>query len=165
MKTLGTLNKEELWQLREQVILGSLYFIDYINDFNIHEKDVCYFFEGYENFIFELIDESGFVSTKDETRFDEFRKYDTPDTLERWHNCYDDFSWVRGGLLEVGDKVKWLDPNIEEFDEEDREEQENRIYTIIEIKKNKFLGDEYLIADDYGEVEVFGEDLEYVPNT
>lgn len=67
-------------------------------------------------------------------------------------------------LFEVGDKVKWNDVNLDEFPEEDRETQKNRIYTIIEIKKNKLLGDEYLIADDYGEVEVFGEELEYVPN-
>lgn len=158
MKTLGTLNKEELWQLRQQVVVGSMYTADYTNNFNINETDVCGFFEGYESFISELIDESGFVNTKDNTYFEEFRKYDTPDTLEKWHNCYDDFSWVRGGLFEIGDKVKWLDPNIEEFDEEDREEQKNRIYTIVEIKQN----DVYLIADDYSEVEVFAEEIEYV---
>lgn len=158
MKTLGTLNKEELWQLRQQVVVGSMYIADYTNNFNIDEKDVCSFFEGYESYIDELIKENGKV----DDYFNEFKKLDTSDTLESWYNCYDDFSWVRGGLFEIGDKVKWLDPNIEEFDEKDREEQKNRIYTIIEIKKHKFLGEEYLIADDYGEVEVFGEELEYV---
>jgi hypothetical protein len=160
MKTLGTLNKEELWQLRQQCVVGSLYVVDYTNNFNIDEKDVCSFFEGYESYIDELIEESGFVSSKENDYFDEFRKYDNSDTLERWYNCYDDFSWVRGGLLEVGDKVKWLDPNIEEFDEQDREEQKNRIYTIVEIKKNGV----YLIADDFSEVEAFGEELVYVAN-
>ena len=158
MKTLGTLNKEELWQLRQQVVVGSLYIADYTNNFNIDEKDVCNFFEGYESFIDELIKESGFVSSNDNDYFDEFRKYDTLDTLERWYNCFDDFSWAKGGLFEIGDKVKWLDPNIEEFDEEDREEQKNRTYTIVEIKQN----DVYLIADDYSEVEVFAEEIEYV---
>ena len=160
MKTLGTLNKEELWQLRQQCVVGSLYIADYTNNFNIDEKDVCAFFEGYESYIDELIQEKGKV----DDYFNEFKKLDTPDTLESWHNCFDDFTWAKGGLFEVGDKVKWNDVNLEEFEEEDRETQKNRIYTIIEIKKDKLLGNEYLIADDYGEVEVFGEELEFISN-
>ena len=60
----------------------------------------------------------------------------------------------------VGTKVKWNDPAINEFYEEDREEQLNRIYEIVEII-NKSEGI-VLIKDEYGEAEVYIDELERV---
>lgn len=60
----------------------------------------------------------------------------------------------------VGTKVKWNDPAINEFNEEDREEQLNIIYEIVEII-NKSEGI-VLIKDEYGEAEVYIEELERI---
>ena len=52
--------------------------------------------------------------------------------------------------MRIGQKVKWFDPAINDFQVEEREIQRNRIYTII-----KFINDEMcLIADEFGESEV-----------
>lgn len=57
----------------------------------------------------------------------------------------------------VGDKVKWNDPAIDDFEPEEREFQNARIFEIYEIK-----GEVIGIADEYGDSEVFAGELEIV---
>ena len=45
------LTKEELWNLRKEIVLNSLYYKDYKNSFNIDEHTCCDFFDGYYEFI------------------------------------------------------------------------------------------------------------------
>lgn len=53
--------------------------------------------------------------------------------------------------MRIGQKVKLFNSGINDFQVEDREIQRNRIYTIV-----NFINDEMcLIADEYGESEVF----------
>ena len=59
--------------------------------------------------------------------------------------------------MKIGDKVIWNDIAINDFDPEERVEQENRMYTIIDIKD-----DTALIADEYGEAEVFLDEFEVI---
>lgn len=59
--------------------------------------------------------------------------------------------------MEVGNRVIWRDTAINDFDPEERIEQENRIYTIIELKDEMAL-----IADEYGEAEVFIDEIEVI---
>lgn len=54
----------------------------------------------------------------------------------------------------IGDKVKWNDPAIEEF-AEDRELQESRVFEVVADTG----WDCYLIADKYGEVEVPSDEI------
>lgn len=61
--------------------------------------------------------------------------------------------------MRIGQKVKWFDPAINDFPIEERETQRNRVYTII-----KFINDEMcLIADDFGESEVFITEIDPLP--
>ena len=53
-------------------------------------------------------------------------------------------------FIKVGAKVHWNDVAINDFDEEEREEQLNRIYTIDKIINDDMV----LISDEYSEVEV-----------
>lgn len=57
--------------------------------------------------------------------------------------------------MRIGQKVKWFDSAINEFQVKEREIQHNRVYTII-----KFINDEMcLIADEFGESEVLIDDI------
>lgn len=60
--------------------------------------------------------------------------------------------------IEIGTKVKWNDVAIAEFQCKEREIQEKRIYEVIDIINEDMV----LIADEYGEGEVFIGDIEVV---
>ena len=85
---LATLSKEELWALRNEIVLNSLFLHDYRNSFGIHERAACDFFDGYADFITDLAEEDGLADMP----FDKIaERYDNPDNLLAWHQCFDDF--------------------------------------------------------------------------
>ena len=92
-KTFEELTKEELWQLRQEVVVNSVFTAHYTNSFGFNASDICYFFNGYYFYLWELANEDDddcFITDgllKD--------KYDNQDNLESWFNCYDDLSWIR----------------------------------------------------------------------
>lgn len=55
MKTINfaNLTKEQIWQLRQQVVVGSLFLKDYENDFGFDKNFVCTFFDGYIEYLQE----------------------------------------------------------------------------------------------------------------
>jgi len=59
--------------------------------------------------------------------------------------------------VKKGDKVKWHDPAINDFEPEDRKLQEDRIWTVESV-----FGDIATIADENGCAEVYTAELEYV---
>ena len=60
-------------------------------------------------------------------------------------------------MLKVGDRVKWNDPNIEDYSKEERQNALKRVFTIDSIS-----GDIYLISDGYSEAEVTKNELKKV---
>ena len=58
--------------------------------------------------------------------------------------------------LEEGMLVKWNDPAIDDFSEGEQEIQRNREFVIVDIINEDMV----LIADEYGEGEVFVDELE-----
>lgn len=54
MAQIKDLTKEQLWQLRKQITLNSLFIRDYNNSFNIDPKECCAFFDGYVECLWEL---------------------------------------------------------------------------------------------------------------
>ena len=60
--------------------------------------------------------------------------------------------------IEMGTKVKWNDIAIADFKGKEREFQESRVYEVIDFINEDMV----LIADEYGEGEVFIEELEIV---
>lgn len=60
-------------------------------------------------------------------------------------------------VFNIGNKVKWNDPAINDFDPSERELQKSRVYEIVDIINEDMV----LIADEYGEVEVFVCELEF----
>jgi hypothetical protein len=84
-KKFEDLNIDELWSLRKQVALGSIYVADYDNNFKFDEHCVACFFEGYLDYLEELSEEQGVTPMS----------LDNKDNLLSWFNCYDDLSWVK----------------------------------------------------------------------
>jgi hypothetical protein len=60
--------------------------------------------------------------------------------------------------IEIGTKVKWNDVAIADFQGKEREIQEKRVYEVVDIINDDMV----LIADEYGEGEVFISELEIV---
>ena len=60
--------------------------------------------------------------------------------------------------LEEGMLVKWNDSAIDEFSEDEQEMQRNREFVIVDIINEDMV----LIADEYGEAEVFVGELEII---
>ena len=60
--------------------------------------------------------------------------------------------------LEEDMLVKWNDPAIDDFSEDEQEMQRNREFVIVDIINEDMV----LIADEYGEAEVFVGELELI---
>ena len=61
--------------------------------------------------------------------------------------------------IKVGDYVKWIDPAIHDYDEQDREDMLNRIFEVFAIN-----GDIYSLTDKFSEVEALEHELVKVEN-
>ena len=86
------LTRQELAQLRQEIVLNSLFTSDYENSFCIHPKQVCDFFDGYVEYLDELEQEDIKEGLQKEPLefYDFCKKYDTLDNLENWYNCFCD---------------------------------------------------------------------------
>lgn len=85
MKPLEELSTEELWALRKEIVLNSLFVSDYTNSFGISPKSACDLFDGYVSFLWDLAEDAGHGDWDDQ---------DSPEHLHQWLLCYDDYSWV-----------------------------------------------------------------------
>ena len=56
-KDFEDLEREDLAQLRKEIVLNSYYIGDYENSFGFNAKDISYFFDGYMDYITELCEE------------------------------------------------------------------------------------------------------------
>ena len=84
------LTKDQLWQLRNEIILGSLFTAHYRNSFHFAPRPVQDFFDGYVDYLQELAEESGYIESSAWTALD------TPEHLYDWFLLTDDYSWMYG---------------------------------------------------------------------
>ena len=77
------LSREQLQQLRSEIVLDSCFIHDYDNTLGIDAHYVCAFFEGYSEYLSELMDEDGIP---DNEKLDKVHLYDTIDNLENYQN-------------------------------------------------------------------------------
>lgn len=82
------LSKEQLWKLRRQIVLGSLYYSDYVNTFGIDPHLVCDFFDSFLSFVEEQmqVDIPNYV---DRYFFNLLPVYDNAERLLEWYACYE----------------------------------------------------------------------------
>ena len=149
------LSSAQLADLRKEIVLNSLYISDYDNSFGFDPNHINSFFDGYVSYLEELAEEDGY--TEWDNIFRMFNLYDNETNLWDWFNCSDDLSWVKFECgFNIGDRVKWDDPAIDDYDEEDRENLLDRVFEIFEIN-----GEVISIAEVCGdsEAEVYANEL------
>jgi len=79
------MNRNTLWQLRNEIILNSLYVADYQNSFGYTPQSVCDFFDGYMEYLEELATEQYGSCCSLEQIF----SFDNPDNLYNWYGCFE----------------------------------------------------------------------------
>lgn len=88
------LSKKQLAQLRQDIVLNSLFIDDYKNRFNIDANDVCMFFEGYfEDLCYiarEELGEEEYKKLNDDSFYDEIFKRDNLDNLYNYYLSIED---------------------------------------------------------------------------
>jgi len=85
MIPLEQLSIEQLWALRQEVVLNSLYISDYNNSFGIDPRSACDLFDGYCSFLWELAEDAGHGDWDDQ---------DSPEHLYQYVHLFEDFDWV-----------------------------------------------------------------------
>lgn len=114
----NNLTKEQLWKLRQEIVLGSIYVNDYENSFGIEPIDVCNFFDS---FIEDAEhDDEGNASGRD------IKDYDNAEELYNYYSsCENPFGEI--------EEVKENSYDIEESEEPD---ELNEIKSNLEAIKN-----------------------------
>ena len=129
------LTREELWDLRNEIVLNSLYTSDYENTHHILPRDVQDFFDGYVEYLYELAEENG---EKPDIQ-DLCIKYDNPDNLENWYNCFED-----NPLLNYVEKMRSL------FEKEDFTLTYNKESMTYMFSKTSPAGQDFSFEVDIG---------------
>lgn len=118
-------NAKTLWDLRNEIVLNSLYVVGYENSFYLTKESVCNFFDSYVNYLEE---ECGGIDN------------DSKENLWNWYNCYDEFpfEWDYYAMCEAMNDIS----NVEYWIEDDRffvcNDTEN-MDNIDEISKEEFI--------------------------
>lgn len=81
---IADLDKNQLWALRQEICLNSLFLKDYENSFGIDAKEVYNFFDGYVEYLSELCDEN--AENYNVVVIDAL-DFDSPDNLYAWFMC------------------------------------------------------------------------------
>ena len=76
-------------KLRQEIKLNSLFVSDYENSFGYDPHKVCDFFDGYVEYLAELMEEEK-GSVPDNVYFDVLWTYDTDENLKDWWTCFEE---------------------------------------------------------------------------
>ena len=77
------MTKKDLQILRNEIVLNSLFISDYENSFGLYPGEVNAFFDGYLDYLEDLMLED---NCTDENYFDNLEKYDTLENLWNYYN-------------------------------------------------------------------------------
>lgn len=83
------MSEENLWKLRQEIKLGSLFAADYRNSFGIDPHKVCDFFDGFLEFVEEAMQEN-YPDYDDAAFWELLPDYDTPEYLLDWYYCFEE---------------------------------------------------------------------------
>ena len=81
--SINKLGCVQLWRLRQDVSLCSLYYNDYKNRYNLDVRTVCDFFDGYAEYLAELMQENGVDA---DAFFNNIDEYDNKYNLQDYYN-------------------------------------------------------------------------------
>ena len=80
------LTKNQLKQLRKEIVLNSLFLNDYNNSLFIKEKAAYAFFDSYIEYLYEIAHENNF---KSDNITDVLNEYDNIENLYNYYLCYE----------------------------------------------------------------------------
>ena len=83
------MSEENLWKLRQEIKLGSLFISDYRNSFGIEPRKVCDFFDGFLEFVGEAMPEN-YPDYDDADFWELLPDYDQPEWLLDWYYCFEE---------------------------------------------------------------------------
>ena len=84
---------KQLWELRQEIVLNSLYYSDYRNSFGFDTHSVCDFFDGYMEYLGELAEEV----FGDGYTLDQLFGFDGVYNLSAWYGCFEQSPFIREG--------------------------------------------------------------------
>ena len=84
--------KSKLWNIRKDIILNSIYFDDYKNRYGYDTRMICNFFDGFLEYIEELMIENK-QNIHPSYFYDLLPLYDNKETLWNWYCCYDEIDF------------------------------------------------------------------------
>lgn len=90
MAQIKDLTKEQLWKLRQEITLNSLFVRDYENSLGIDPKECYTFFDGYVEYLGELAIDAENVNLQEITDSDYLDlafKQDNKENLYNWFSC------------------------------------------------------------------------------
>ena len=90
--SFNDLTKNQLWKLRQEICVNSIFVSDYENSYGYDAKAVSDFFDGYYDFMWELAEEKYDLKNIDHDFV--MKNFDNKDILWEWFNCSDDLSWI-----------------------------------------------------------------------
>lgn len=152
--------------------------VDLFENFDINSIDIANYDEDFRLVMENYLGDTTQVSIKKVELYEgTIYVYDTEDheyTSEDWYIQAPQLLQEMATCLEtklsdiqnlaVGKKVRWIDPEIEDYDEEDREDMLNRIFTIYScpdvIERDSIIG----ISCDGSEAEVLPMELVLMPD-
>lgn len=85
MNKIETLTLEQLNQLRREIVLDSVFVSDYDNTLGLDANEVCNFFGGYCEYLWEIAEER---EIKNLSFFEIVKLFDNSKNLENWWLCY-----------------------------------------------------------------------------
>ena len=83
------MSEENLWKLRQEIKLGSLYAADYRNSFGVDPHKVCDFFDGFLEFVGEAM-HADYPDYDGADFWELLPDYDQPEWLLDWYYCFDE---------------------------------------------------------------------------
>jgi len=86
-KTIGDLGPRQLWKLRNDIIINSVYLHHYENRYGVDPQEVCDFFKGWLEYLEEEMRED-YPEYHSGIFWAIFPKYDTPKNLLNWWFCW-----------------------------------------------------------------------------
>lgn len=102
------LDSDQLWKLRGEIVLNSIFVQDYENSFEFDPSGICDFFDGYLEYLYELANGEGL---EDIELADLIDRYDNPDNLFDYYYGLD-FE----GLCSVEYDPEWDDEDDQEYE-------------------------------------------------
>lgn len=132
-KRIWDLSEQEICQLRKEIVLGSMYYKDYENNQGLNCYEVCNFFDGYVEYLWEIASENGMDNIDDVSSLDNTENlidYFSMEEADENHRNFYRINHPEGEQNDILSKVEILENLKEVYDEMGYDETLEWIYCV-----------------------------------